>query len=147
MSGQHPDENQHNGQGERQEFSQSETTTAAKWNPVLKKVHMWEVHYDQPKLLQFITEQLHIANWSLNDPVDKKCPVYNHWAVVQMAASYNRFVIRIRQTSKSIILNYAVCVADRIVKSVLLEGKVIFECVKQDAAIAWLILFGWFWSL
>lgn len=38
VSGQHPDEHQHNGQGERQEFSQSEPSTAAKWNPVLKKV-------------------------------------------------------------------------------------------------------------
>lgn len=53
VSSQHPDENQHDGQGERQEFSQSETSTAAKWNPALNRVHMWVIHCDLMKLSHF----------------------------------------------------------------------------------------------
>ncbi len=38
MSSQHPDEHQHNREGEGQELSQSETPTAAKGNPAMRQI-------------------------------------------------------------------------------------------------------------
>lgn len=37
VSSQHPDEHQHNREGEGQELGQSETPTAAKWNPAINE--------------------------------------------------------------------------------------------------------------
>lgn len=38
VSSQHPDEHQHDGEREGQELSQSETPTAAKGNPAIKRI-------------------------------------------------------------------------------------------------------------
>lgn len=47
VSGQHPDEHQHDGEREGQELSQSETPTAAKGNPAIKQETLSKSHKEE----------------------------------------------------------------------------------------------------